>query len=82
MTIGTPPTVPQPVYASFCDGINQASVQRIMNNLALAMKTNVPAFHLFFQSNGGSVGDGIALYNYFRALPLELTIYNPAVYVP
>jgi ATP-dependent protease ClpP protease subunit len=41
------------------------------------MKANVPAFHLFFQSSGGSVGDGIALYNYFKTLTLDLTIYNP-----
>jgi ATP-dependent Clp protease protease subunit len=31
---------------------------------------------LLFQSNGGLVGDGICLHNFFRALPIELTLYN------
>jgi ATP-dependent Clp protease, protease subunit len=35
--------------------------------------------HLFFHSTGGFVGDGMALYNYFRALPVDLTLYNPGV---
>lgn len=35
-----------------------------------------PHVHLLFQSNGGSVGDGVFLYNYFRSLPFEFTIYN------
>ncbi len=32
--------------------------------------------HLLFQSSGGFVGDGICLYNFFRSLPIDLTIYN------
>jgi ATP-dependent Clp protease protease subunit len=31
---------------------------------------------LLFQSSGGVVADGIALHNFFRALPFELTVYN------
>jgi ATP-dependent protease ClpP protease subunit len=32
--------------------------------------------HLLFQSSGGSVGDGVFLYNLFKSLPIRLTIYN------
>lgn len=34
------------------------------------------ALHLQFQSTGGFIGDGVFLYNFFRALTLDLTIYN------
>lgn len=39
---------------------------------------NPPAthIHLLFQSLGGSVGDGICLYNFFQALTIDLTLYN------
>lgn len=36
----------------------------------------VKQVHLLFQTTGGFVGDGIALYNYFKTLPTDLTIYN------
>jgi ATP-dependent Clp protease protease subunit len=29
-----------------------------------------------FQSTGGYVGDGICLYNFFKSLTIDLTIYN------
>lgn len=48
-----------------------------MNAFTLAKGNSVEAIHLFFESNGGNVGDGVALYNYFRALTLDLTLYNP-----
>ena len=68
---------PPDVYLAFCDFINQATVQRIMEKVTRAANIGAPAVHLFFQSAGGSVGDGIALYNFFRALTIDLTIYNP-----
>ena len=40
------------------------------------MNAKVQHVHLLFQSAGGFVGDGIALYNYFKTLPIELTVYN------
>lgn len=76
MATGQTPTLPSEVYAVFCDNVNQASVQRIFNGLTTAMATKVKAVHLLFQSNGGFVGDGIALYNFFKALPIDFTIYN------
>jgi len=32
--------------------------------------------HILFQSSGGTVPDGIFLFNYFRSLPIELCLYN------
>lgn len=40
------------------------------------MAAKVPHVHLLFQSTGGNIGDGLCLYSYFRALTVDLTLYN------
>ena len=71
-----PPPLPNEVYATFCSGIDQASVQKIMNGISFASQNNVTHFHLLFQSSGGAVNDGICLHNFFKTCPIPLTIYN------
>lgn len=81
MTSPSVPFVPLPteIYASFCSPIDQSAVQRITASFTNAMSRQAKHIHLFFHSNGGSVSDGIAIYNFFRALPIDLTIYNPGM---
>jgi ATP-dependent Clp protease protease subunit len=76
--MGTPPgpNLPPEVYAVFCDGINQLSVQRIFINIAGATQKGCKHVHLLFQSLGGSVPDGVALYNFFKTAPIDITLYN------
>lgn len=59
----------------FCGTIEQGSVQRIFAGLTLATQ-KIKHLHLLFQSTGGFIGEGICLYNFFRAMPIELTLYN------
>jgi ATP-dependent Clp protease protease subunit len=76
---GTPiatPQLPTTVYATLAGPVDQATVQRIFQGVAVAINSGVTSIHLLFQSAGGSVADGIALYNYFRALPIDLHLYN------
>jgi ATP-dependent Clp protease protease subunit len=40
------------------------------------MGAKVKHVHLLFQTAGGYVGDGVFLYNLFRTIPIELTLYN------
>ena len=72
------PTQPIDVYCVFTGPIEQVSVQRITNSLAAATvpSNNVREMHLLFHSAGGSVPDGVFLYNLFRAFPIDLTVYN------
>jgi len=70
------PELPPEVYGAFSDQINQASIQRIFNTVGIACNNGVRHIHLLFQSTGGFVADGVALYNFFKTIPLELTIYN------
>jgi ATP-dependent Clp protease, protease subunit len=51
-------------------------VARIANAAAITASNNVTHFHLAFQTSGGTVSDGVALYNLFRAIQTPLTLYN------
>lgn len=68
--------LPKIVYGTFAGGIDQQSLPRFFNTFANAIQGGVETAHLLLQSSGGNVGDGISLYNYLRALPIELHIYN------
>ena len=70
------PHMPQHVYATFSGVIDHQAVQRIFQGFSTAIRGGVEHVHLLFQSTGGAVGDGVALYNFFRALPIELSLYN------
>ncbi len=63
------------VYGAFCGPIDENGARDLIAALTVATAKRQNA-HLLFQSSGGSVGEGICLYNFFRALPIELTIYN------
>jgi ATP-dependent Clp protease, protease subunit len=68
--------LPSEVYAIFCSGIDQTSIQKIFLAVATASQNNVKHVHLLFQSMGGNVPDGIALYNFFKTAPVDITLYN------
>lgn len=69
------PASPEDVYAIFCGTINEENTKKLLTCLTAATVKNQNV-HLLFQSSGGSVGDGICLHNFFKSLPVELTIYN------
>ncbi len=73
------PPLPPEVYVVFSGQINSESLTKMTNGMAFASGNNVRHVHLMFHSVGGFVGDGIALYNLFRALPFDLTLYNPGI---
>ena len=53
-----------------------ANSQKVVAGLTVAMANNVRHVHLLFQSAGGYIADGVFLYNLFRSVPIELTLYN------
>jgi ATP-dependent Clp protease protease subunit len=71
----TPQLTPE-IFAVFCGNIDQQSLARIFAAFDTVQRGDVTHVHLLFQSTGGFVGDGICLYNFFKALPIALTIYN------
>ena len=71
----TPP-LPSEVYAVFNGSIDEEAVSRIFRALTAASTNSVKHMHPLFQSQGGCIGEGVTLYNCFRALPFDLTLYN------
>ena len=67
---------PNDVYGVFVGAIDQLAVGRLANAANVAFNNDVTHIHLAFQTMGGSVADGVALYNLFRAIPTPLTLYN------
>jgi ATP-dependent Clp protease protease subunit len=68
--------LPPDVYAVFCGSIDQNTAQIISHSLLGAIQRQAKHIHLALQSSGGFVGDGIFLYNLFRAASIEMTLYN------
>lgn len=64
------------IYGIFAGPIDQAAVARVANGAAVASSNGVTHCHLAFQSSGGTVPDGVALYNLLRAFPVPITLYN------
>jgi ATP-dependent Clp protease protease subunit len=64
------------VYAIFCGGIEQATAQKLVNNLTIAIGGKVKHVHVLFQSAGGFIGDGVFIYNLLRSVPIETSFYN------
>lgn len=67
---------PSEIYATLAGPINEAMVQRVFQSFTLAMNNQVRTLHLLMQSTGGFIGDGIAIYNFIRNIPLEVITYN------
>lgn len=65
-----------PVYAVFAGVIDQNAVSKIFNGVTAAMASNHTRIHMIFHSGGGTVPDGIGLFNFFRSAPIPITLYN------
>jgi len=46
------------------------------------MAAEAPRLHLPLQSSGVTLGDGVCLYNYLRAVPIEVVAYNVGEFAP
>jgi ATP-dependent protease ClpP protease subunit len=68
--------LPKHIYGIFAGPIDQQAIQRISNAVTIAVNNGVENMHLLFQSTGGMVGDGVFLYNLFRSVPIDITLYN------
>lgn len=64
-------------YLSFVDGIDVDRVKYIQNTCANIVDQIKPKkLYFLISSNGGDVDAGIALYNFLKALPLQVIMHN------
>lgn len=74
--MATQANLPAEMYGTIAGVLDQAAVQRILGSFGFASQNGVLKAHVLLQSTGGGIGEGIALYNYFRGLQIDLTLYN------
>ena len=72
--------MPQPtdtVYINYFDSIDDKKVRGLMGICAdIISKAKPKTLYFLLSSSGGLVDAGITLYNYLRALPIEIVMHN------
>lgn len=72
-----PPPQNQDIYFTYVDQIDVAKVNLAISVIQQQILTKHPKrLFLLLSSPGGDVSSGIALFNYLRALPIEIVTYN------
>jgi ATP-dependent Clp protease protease subunit len=67
----------QTFYLSYYDSINEPKAKSFMQTCTDVIHRNKPKqLYFLFSSTGGSVDAGIVMFNYLRALPVEIIMHN------
>lgn len=66
----------QELYISFASAVNPQTAQVLMGSLTNAVNQGHTKIHLLLSTPGGNTSEGITLYNFIRALPVPVFIYN------
>ncbi|MBN1862340.1 MAG: ATP-dependent Clp protease proteolytic subunit [Dehalococcoidales bacterium] len=64
------------VYVSFSAEINQNTTESLISVLANCSNSKVQQVYLLLSTPGGSVMNGLNLYNVLKGMPFELIIHN------
>ncbi|MBN3033293.1 MAG: ATP-dependent Clp protease proteolytic subunit [Candidatus Saganbacteria bacterium] len=65
------------IYVNYYDTISDVKVKAVMAICAELIANQKPdVLYVLFSSSGGLVDAGITLYNYLRALPVEIVMHN------
>jgi len=70
------PAVPPIVYVTFSAEFNPSTTESLIAVMADCANKGVPHVYLMLSTPGGSVMNGMNIYNVLRALPFELTTHN------
>lgn len=68
--------VPDTYYVSFSAEINPNTTESLISVIANLVNQRVKTVHLLISTPGGSVMNGLNLYNVLRGLPIELITHN------
>jgi ATP-dependent protease ClpP protease subunit len=64
------------IYVKFSSPINPQTAQNLMTFLSNQINVGQKEFYFLISSPGGSVNDGIVLYNFIKALPAKIIMHN------
>ena len=65
-----------PTFISFCADISMTTAEQLIGVVAAQVSQGVRDIHLLLSTPGGSIKDGITLYNMLRGMPINLTTHN------
>lgn len=65
-------------YINFIAGVNEGTAQRLLDAVVGEIGKGAQTVYLLLSTPGGSVRDGMALYNILRGLPCEIVTHNTA----
>lgn len=63
-------------YIRFLASVNGPSLETILKSIDSKVSDGYNRLHIMFNSPGGSVAHGLALYNVLKSLPIEVHTYN------
>jgi ATP-dependent Clp protease protease subunit len=64
------------VYATLSGPVEPGMAQRVFTGFSRAVNDKVNTVHLLVHSLGGSISDGVGIYNFLRNLPIQIIAYN------
>ena len=64
------------LYISFSAEVNQNTTENLMGVVVQKVNAGIKDIYLLISSPGGSVMNGINVYNFLKALPINLTTHN------
>ena len=73
--MASPPVAPVQ-YISFSTLVDQLTADSLLASMAQMVNKGVQTVHLLLSTPGGSVNNGITVYNVLRGLPLKLITHN------
>ncbi len=71
-----PSSAPKPLFIWFSSGIDQTSVDTLINTLTNAYVQGIREVHLLLSTSGGGIMQGMTLFNYLCGMPIQLTTHN------
>ncbi len=71
-----PHSIPETVYVSFSAEINPNTTETLIATISNMANKGVKTVHLLISTPGGSVMNGMNLYNILRGLPIHLITHN------
>ena len=74
--VPTQPPAPDTFYVSFSAEINPHTTESLLSVMANLVNQKAKTIHLLMSTPGGSVMNGMNLYNILRGLPVELIPHN------
>ena len=69
-------SITKTLFISFSAEVNQNTAENLMGIFAQRLNQGIKDFYLLLSSPGGSVMNGITVYNFLKSLPINLTTHN------